>query len=59
MKYFLNDKPLEEAEYLAAMKEHDEWIKEEEKRVEALRSQEKKLDGKKTVARKNPQKIKC
>jgi len=40
------------------MKEHDEWIKEEEKRLEALRIQEKKLDGKKTVARKNPQKIK-
>jgi len=58
MKYFLNDKPLEEAEYLAAMKEHDEWIKEEKKRLEALRIQEKKLDGKKTVARKNPQKIK-
>ena len=47
MKYFLNDKPIEEAEYLAAMKEHDEWIKEEEKRLEALRIQEKKLDGKK------------
>ena len=58
MKYFLNDKPIEEAEYLAAMKEHDEWIKEEKKRLEALRIQEKKLDGKKTVARKNPQKIK-
>jgi len=58
MKYFLNDKPLEEAEYLAAMKEHDEWVKEEEKRLDALWSQQKKLDGKKTVARKNPQKIK-
>jgi len=59
MKYFLNDKPIEEAEYLAAMKEHSEWVLAEEKRVEALRSQEKKLDGKKTVVRKNPQKIKC
>jgi len=58
MKYFLNDKPLEEAEYLAVMKEHDEWIKEEEKRLEALRIQEKKLDGKKSSPRKNPQKIK-
>ena len=59
MKYFLNDVQVEEDVYQKALKDHEEWVKEEEKKVDALRAQEKKLDGKKTVARKNPQKIKC
>ena len=58
MKDFLNDVQVEEDVYQKALKDHEEWVKEEEKKVDALRAQEKKLDGRKSIPRKNPQKIK-
>jgi hypothetical protein len=54
MKYFLNDVQVEEDVYQKALKDHEEWVKE----VEAKEAAEKKLDGRKSSPRKNPQKIK-
>jgi|CryBogDrversion2_8_1035294.scaffolds.fasta_scaffold14240_3 hypothetical protein len=47
MKYYHNDVQMDEEEYFKILKEHEEWILEEEKRVEAMWASEKKLQDKK------------